>query len=140
MKFLGKTIFTAGIASIEDRIRISSKNKNFKPVNIYTQYILRLAEKLLPLLLLLREDVHFTLTQQHFVIFHLNQCLLKASKRLLKILLLEKQLVEMCDLCEIAAGYVLLIEGYTDEETGETNKFPPVAYGSKGLPQCKCHK
>ena len=43
----------------------------------------------------------------------------------------EKQLIIMFDTNEHAAGYVHLIEDYTDEEAGETNNFAPIALGSK---------
>ena len=49
----------------------------------------------------------------------------------MKLPLPEKQLVIMCDGGKYAAGYVLLIEDYTDEETRETNKLAPVAFGLK---------
>ena len=37
----------------------------------------------------------------------------------------------MCNANEHAAGCVLFIEDYLDEETGETSKFTPLAFGSK---------
>ena len=39
----------------------------------------------------------------------------------------------MGDVSEHAAGYILLIEDYTDEETRETNKFAQVAFASKNI-------
>ena len=45
----------------------------------------------------------------------------------------EKEVAILCDASEHAAGYVLLIDDYTDEETGETNNFAPVAFGSKNF-------
>ena len=58
---------------------------------------------------------------------------MKASELSLKLSLPEKQIVAMCDGGEHAAGYVLLIEDYTDEETRETRKFAPIVFDSKGV-------
>ena len=37
----------------------------------------------------------------------------------------------MCDASEHAAGFDLLMEDYADEQTRETSKYAPVAFGSK---------
>ena len=37
----------------------------------------------------------------------------------------------MCEASEHAVGYVRIIEDYTNEETGETDKFSPAVFGSK---------
>ena len=37
----------------------------------------------------------------------------------------------MCDASEHAAGYVLLIEDYTEKESGNLKTYAPVAFGSK---------
>ena len=55
--------------------------------------------------------------------------LLTATKVSLKIPLPGKYLIIMCDASEHAAGYVLLIEDYTDPSAKQT--YAPVAFGSK---------
>ena len=57
--------------------------------------------------------------------------MLKASKLPLKLSLPVKQMLITSDANDHAAGYVLLIQDYTDEEVGETSKFAPEAFGSK---------
>ena len=37
----------------------------------------------------------------------------------------------MCDASEHAAGYVLLVEGYSEPQSGSLKKYAPVAFGSK---------
>ena len=48
----------------------------------------------------------------------------------LRLPLPDNQLVIMCDASEHAAGYVLLIEDYTDTENGPMKSYAPVAFGS----------
>ena len=68
-----------------------------------------------------------------------NEFLLKSSMLSMKSSLPEKQSVIMCDAKEHAAGSVLRIESYTDEETGETSKFSRKLLVRNGSPQGKCH-
>ena len=62
----------------------------------------------------------------------------KSNKGVIEINFTAKQVVSMCDASEHAAGYVHLIKNYTNEETGETNKFAPVPLFQKCPPQGKC--
>ena len=72
------------------------------------------------------------MNQQHEnAMFEINESLLKATEVSLKIPLLDKQLVIMCDASEHAAGYVLLIEDYADPSAKQT--YAPVAFGSKNF-------
>ena len=57
--------------------------------------------------------------------------LLKATKLALKLPLPDKQLVITCGASEHAAGYVLLIEDYSETQSGSLKKYAPVAFGSK---------
>ena len=91
-----------------------------------------LAEKLVPLYNLLQKDVKFALTQVHKdAIFDINQYLARAAKLSLRLPLPDKQLVIMCDASEHAAGYVLLIEDYTEANDGQKKTYAPVAFGSQ---------
>ena len=49
----------------------------------------------------------------------------------LRLPLPDKQLVIMCDASEHAAGYVLLIEDYTEINDEPTKSYAPVAFGSQ---------
>ena len=53
------------------------------------------------------------------------------AKMSLRLPLPDKQLVIMCDASEHAAGYVLLIEDYTETNDGSTKSYAPVAFGSQ---------
>ena len=91
---------------------------------IYRQCIPRINDKVIQLQLLLSEDVLFKLSKQHNeAVFEVVERLLKVSKLSLKLLVPKKQPVILCDVSEQAAGYVLLIKDYTDEETEKSSNF-----------------
>ena len=103
-------------------------------VNLYKSYIPRLAEETAVLHELIKKYTTFQLEQRHKdVIFEINEGLLKATKRALKLPLPDKQLVIMCDASEHAAGYVLLIEDYSEPQSGSLKKYAPVAFGFKNF-------
>ena len=143
IQLLGKTICTAAIVLTEERIKKFLKNLKLPSivnllqlflgfVNFYRQYIPRLVDKLVLLHLMLQKVVPFNSTQDpKDAILEINECLLKASKMSLKLPLPEKQIVIMFDAGENAYGFVLLFDDYVDEETGETSRLAPVAFGSK---------
>ena len=143
IEFLGRSITTKGIAPLEDKIdkflnnlktptSVKSLQRYIGFVQFYRQYIPMLAEKLVPLYKLLQKDVKFTLTQVHKdAISDINQNLARAAKLSLRLPLPDKQLVIMCDASEHAAGYVLLIEDYTEANDGQKKTYAPVAFGSQ---------
>ena len=91
-----------------------------------------MADKTAVLQELIKKDTIFNLEQRHKdVIFEINESLLNATKLSLKLPLPEKQLVIMYDASEHAAGYVLLIEDYSEPQSGSLKKYAPVAFGSK---------
>ena len=61
----------------------------------------------------------------------INENLAKAAKRSLRLPLPDKQLVIVCDASEHAAGYVLLIEDYTETNDGPMKTYPPVSFGTQ---------
>ena len=92
----------------------------------------RLADKTAVLHELIKKDTIFKLEQRHKdVMFGINESLLKATNLSLKLPLPDKQLVIMCDASEHAAGYVLLIEDYSETQSGSLKKYAPVAFGSE---------
>ena len=138
IEFLGRSI-----TPIEDKIdkflkniklptSVKSLQRYIGFVQFYRQYIPRLAEKLVPLYKLLQKDVKYELTQIHKdAIFDINENLANAAKMSLRLPLPDKQLVIMCDASEHAAGYVLLIEDYTETNDGPTKSYASVAFGSQ---------
>ena len=143
IEFLGRSITTKDIAPLEGRIdnflkklklpiSVKSLQRYIGFVQFYRQYIPKLAEKLVPLYKLLQKDVKFVLTQVHKdAIFDINENLARAAKLSLRLPLPDKQLVIMCDASEHAAGYVLLIEDYTESNDGKKKTYAPVAFGSQ---------
>ena len=99
-------------------------------VQFYRQYLPRLAAKLVPLYQLLQQNVKYELTQVHKdAIFDINENLANAAKMSLRLPLPDKQLVIMCNASEHAAGYVLLIEDYTDSDVVPMKSYVPAALG-----------
>ena len=143
IEFLGQSITTKGIAPLADRIddflkklklptSVKSLQRYIGFVQFYRQYIPKLAEKLVPLYKLLQKDVKFAMMQVHKdAIFDINENLARAAKLSLRLPLPDKQLVIMCDASEHAAGYVLLIEDYTESNDDKKKTYAPVAFGSQ---------
>ena len=72
---------------------------------------------------LIRKDTIVKVEQRHKdAIFDINESLLKATKLTLKLPFPDKQLVLMCDANEHAAGYVLVIEDYSDSNSVSLKK------------------
>ena len=143
IEFLGRSITTKGIALLADRIddflkklklptSVKSLQRYIGFVQFYRQYIPKLAEKLVPLYKLLQKDVKFAMMQVHKdAIFDINENLARAAKLSLRLPLPDTQLVIMCDASEHAAGYVLLIEDYTESNNDKKKTYAPVAFGSQ---------
>ena len=85
IEFLGRSITTKGVATLEKRIddflkklklptSVKSLQRYIGFVQFYRQYIPKLAEKLVPLYKLLQKDVKFEMTQVHKdAIFDINE-------------------------------------------------------------------
>ena len=141
--FLGRNIISKGVAPIADKIdkflktiktptSVKSLQRYIGFVQLYRQYIPRLAKKLTPMYKLLQKNIKFQLTQQHKdLIFEINENLAKAAKLSLRLPLPDKQLVIMCDASEHAAGYDLLIQDYTETNDGPMKSHAPVSFGSQ---------
>ena len=72
------------------------------------------------------------MTQVHKdAVFDINENLAQAAKLSLRLPLPDKQLVIVCDASEHAAGYVLLIEDYTESNDDKKKTYAPVAFGSQ---------
>ena len=82
---------------------------------------------LVPLNKLLQNDVKFALKQVHKnAIIDINENLAGAAKLSLRLPLPDKQLVIMSDASEHAAGYVFLIEDYTETNDVKKKTYAPV--------------
>ena len=143
IEFLGRSITKKGIEPLEGHIDQFLKNLKLPTsvntlqryigfVQFYRQYSPKIAKKLVPLYKLLQKDVNFILTQEHKdAIYDINKNLVRAAKLSLMLPLPEKQLVIMCDAGEHAAGYLLLIEDYTETKDGNKKTYALVALGSQ---------
>ena len=136
IEFLGKSITTKRIGKFLNNLKLPTSVKSLQRyigfVQFYRQNIPMLVEKLVPLYKLLQKDVKFALTQVHKdAIFDINQNLARAAKLSLRLPLPDKQLVIMCDASEHAAGYVLLIEDYTEANDGQKKTYAPVPFSSQ---------
>ena len=147
---LGKIItITKGILSLGARIYKFLKNLKLPTsvkslqlyigfVQFYRQYIPKLAEKLIQLYKLLQKDVKIALTQVHKnEIFDINESLTGAAKLSLRLPLPDKQLVIICDASEQAAGYVLLVEDYTETNDGKKKTYAPLAFSLQRFTACQ---
>ena len=142
---MGRSITTKSIAFLEDGIDNFFKNLKLPTsvkslqryigfVQFYRQYIAKLAEKLVRLYKRLQKDVKFALTQVHKnALFDINENLTRAASFSLRVPLPDKQLVIICDVSEHTAGYVLLIEEYTETNDGNKKTYAPVAFGSQRI-------
>ena len=141
IEFLGRSITSKGIAPLEKKIdkflkniklatSVKSLQRYIGLVQFYRQYLPRLAEKLVPLYQLLQQNVKYVLTQvRKDAIFNINENLANAAKMSLRLQLPDKQLVIMCNASEHAAGYILLIEDYTDSDVVSMKSYAPAAFG-----------
>ena len=142
IEFLGRSTTIKGIAPIEEKIEkflnniklptsVKSLQQYIGFVQFYRRYIPKLAEKLVPQYKLIPIDVKDELTQVHKdAIFDINETVASAAKMSLQMPLPDKQMVIMCDANEDAAGYVMLIQDYTDSDFEPMKSYAPVAFGS----------
>ena len=99
-------------------------------------YIPRLAEKLLRFYRVLQKGEKVTVTTEQKQMFQiLKEDLKLAMERTMRLPLAGKQYVIMSDASDFAAGYVLLIEDYTQEQGRNKKTYAPVAFGSQNSPQ-----
>ena len=135
--FLGRNITSKGVAPIEDKIDKFQKTmktptsvKSLQRVIGFVQF--NAWRKTYTVVQAPPESVKFQLTQQHKdLIFEIIENLAKAAKFSLRLPLPDKQLVTMCDASEHVAGYVLLIEDYTETNDGPMKSYAPVSFGSQ---------
>ena len=143
IKYLGWTISKAGqgvqkekitkfLATIRMPRSVKQVQKMIGFMNYFKNYIPRLAEKLLPFYRVLQKGEKVTVTtEQKQMLQILKEDLKLAMERTMRLPLAGKQYVIMSDASDFAAGYVLLIEDYTQEQGRNKKTYAPVAFGSQ---------
>ena len=146
IQFLGNTITSEGLTPIRQKITTFLNSfkmpKTVKQIKrmigffmFYKAFIPELADKLLPFYKLLKKDSDLKTTEEHKIMLEkLTNDLQTACEMSLKLPKTNKQYVIMTDASFYAAGFVLMIEDYTDkkhDQNAETKPYAPVSFGSR---------
>ena len=144
IKFLGNTITSQGISPNEEKVSkflntivLATTEKGIKSflgfLQFFRAFIPNLSEKVVGFYKLLQKNVAIELTNEHRRNFKtLKQDLLNACKMSLRLPLPDMQYVILADASFYAAGFVLMIEDYIEDEKGTTKvRYAPVSFGSK---------
>ena len=144
VEFLGRTISPEGISpqarkiqNFLDKLRFPNRKKALQRylgfVNVYRNYIPRMAEKLHPFYKLLKTEVPINITSELKETFYsLDKALSDACELAKKQPIPGKQLVLMTDASFRSAGYALMIEDNPNQKTqSKRETYAPVAFGSK---------
>ena len=101
----------------------------------FRAFLPKLSERLLPFYTLLRNNQQIQFTKEHHDTFEsLKTDLVKSCNTALRLPQPHKQYVIMADASFYAAGFVLMIEDYLEDQAGKTvKKYVPVSFGSKIL-------
>ena len=117
--------------NMKQRTFLKSVQRDIGFVIFFSQYLPKLAKKLIQLHKSLQKDVKFVMIDLvKDSIFEINENLAKPAKMTLRLPIPEKQLVIMCDTCEHAAGKIRLTEPYTDTARSTHKFYAPVAFVS----------
>ena len=106
---------------------------------MYRQNVNTLVKKLALMHLFLTGDVPFQLTVQHDETISGKNEVYRKPLISSRSFLTKKAKNEKCDACGHDTGFFLLIEDYTNDETGEAKKSPRWPSSPKNSPQSKCH-
>ena len=113
--------------------KMLSKQKVIGFFNFYKAFIPEL-EKLLPFYRLLKKETDFEINEEHNIMLNkLTQDLQSACEITLRLPMTNRQYVIMADASFYAAGFVLIIEDYTQTANGtsEHKIYAPVSFGSR---------
>ena len=143
VEFLGRTHSPEGISpqarkiqNFLEKIRFPKLKKALQQylgfVNLYMNYIHRMAENLDPFFKLFKTEVPINMTSELKETFDsVNETLSDACQLALKQPILGKQLGLMTDASLRSAGYALIIEDNADQKIHSKRKtYAPVAFGS----------
>ena len=134
IQFLGNTITSEGLTPIKQKIatflRTFKMPKNVKQTkrmidffNFYKAFIPELGEKLLPFYRLLKKETDFEINEEHNIMLKkLTQDLQSACEISLRLPMTNRQYVIMADASFYAAGFVLMIEDYTQTANGTSEQ------------------
>ena len=142
INFLGNTITKYGLQPEKEKIlkflskiRMPRTVKQVKRLIGFTQFfrmfIPELGQKLIPFYALLKQDTDFTITDSHHEALQtLKDDLLRATEQTLRLAMPHQQYVILCDASYHGAGFVLMIQDYTNDAKLQKT-FAPVSFGSK---------
>ena len=142
--FLGHTINQQGSTPNKEKVNNFLKKlkmpKTLKQirrligfVQFFKSYIPNLTNQLRPFYSLLRNDNAIIITHEHEkALEEITFSLKKACERTLRIAQKDLQYIILADASHYAAGYVLLIEDYCENQAGKKIKnYAPVSFGSR---------
>ena len=142
--YLGNTITPAGITpesdkikKFLDKIRMPDTVRQVKRligfVQFFRNFIPDLNQKLLPFYKLLRKDTEFIISNAHTdALEALKMDLINATNLTLRLPKPGLQYVLLCDASYHGTGFVLMIEDYLIDQTGQQKKsYAPVSFGSR---------
>ena len=137
IKANGLTPDTNKVTKFLNDLEMPKTTKQVKRITGFLQFlrafIPKLQQHLLPFYKLLKNSQNFIITQEHHECLDiLKKSLIDATKMSLRFPLKDKHIVIMTDASMHAAGYVLLIEDYTQKEgnEGEKRQYAPIMFGS----------
>ena len=144
LQFLGNLITANGLTPDKNKVtkflndlEMPKTTKQVKRIigflQFFRAFIPKLQQHLLPFYKLLKNNQKFIITQEHHECLDiLKKSLVDANKMSLRFPLKDKEFVIMTDASMHAAGYVLLIEDYIQNEgnAGEKRQYAPVMFGS----------
>ena len=144
IQFLGSSITTQGMSPNREKVEkfLKSLKMPKTPKQIrrfigffqyFRAFLPKLSERLLPFYTLLRNNQVIQFTKEHHDTFEtLKTDLAKSCDTALRLPQPHKQYVIMADASFYAAGFVLMIEDYLEDQAGKTvKKYVPVSFGSK---------
>ena len=151
IKFLVNVITKEGISpeSVKikkflNNVRLAKSTKAVKRligiVQFFRNYIPKLGEKLIPFYRMLKKDATLEPDESHVKALATLKDLLKAKTMTLRLAKPGQKYILLCDASYYAAGFVLMVEDYLDENnTKEPKKYAPVSFGSQAFktPQLK---
>ena len=143
INFLGNTITEQGMTpnkqKVEEFLSTMKMPKNQKQIKrligflqFFRAFLPNLSLTLIPFYQLLKKSAEFVITAQHRENFKmLKDDLMKATNTYLRLPVADLQYVVVADASYYGAGYVLMIEDYCKESTGQDKILAPVSFGSK---------
>ena len=144
MKFLGNVVTPQGVTAEEakistflSKIKMQRAVKQVKRligfVQFFRNYMPSLGEKLIPFYKLMKKQIDFEITEDHYKNLEtLKADLIQATTLTLRLPKPGLQYVILCDASYHGTGFVLMVEDYVKNEKNEEVKtYTPVSFGSR---------